>query len=195
MPRATEPRDRTPAERAADHANLALLAEGLVPALVAKLNASGLGEVEVREGDWRIRVRRPTGSGAGPAPGRRPERARPTLHATDRDGRTTRDPASGDARPVASAPGPGDDDQTQAVATSPAVGVFRPVGRTGSRVSAGDRIGLVDLLGIPQDVVAPIDGTLCEFLVESGAAVEFGEPVATLEGRIASEPAVASGEG
>ena len=61
MPEPHEPGDRTPAQRQADHASLARLSETLVPALVAKLTGTGLGEVEVREGDWRIRVRRPLG--------------------------------------------------------------------------------------------------------------------------------------
>jgi acetyl-CoA carboxylase biotin carboxyl carrier protein len=182
MPRATEPTDRTPEQRAADHASLATLADGLVPALVAKLNASGLGEVEIREGDWRIRVRRPAGAPAPTASIRRTERPR-----SPRDG-TLAEPRT--AHPVSV---PIDDDPTQAVATSPAVGMFKASVRPGSRVTAGDRIGIVDLLGIPQDVVAPIDGTLVELLVESGSAVEYGEPVATLEG--ATAPAVTSGEG
>ena len=31
----------------------------LLPALIAKLGATGLGELEVREGSWRVRLRRP----------------------------------------------------------------------------------------------------------------------------------------
>src|SRR3954454_19502885 len=75
MPDPQQPADRTPAERQADHASLARLSETLVPALVAKLTGTGLGEVEVREGDWRIRVRRPIGA-APTAPARRSERPR-----------------------------------------------------------------------------------------------------------------------
>ena len=55
--------------RAADHAGIDRLAEGLVPALIAKLGSLNVGELEVREGDWKIRLRRP--AGAGPAYGRR----------------------------------------------------------------------------------------------------------------------------
>ena len=69
MPEPHETGDRTPAQRKADHASLARLSETLVPALVAKLTGTGLGEVEVREGDWKIRLRRP--AGVGPAYGRR----------------------------------------------------------------------------------------------------------------------------
>src|SRR3954452_6432129 len=64
MPDHAAPGDRTPAQRQADHESLARLSETLVPAIVAKLTGTGLGEVEVREGDWRIRVRRPLGGAA-----------------------------------------------------------------------------------------------------------------------------------
>ena len=51
--------ERTPEERRADHAAIDRLADELLPALVAKLGASGLGELDVREGAWRVRLRMP----------------------------------------------------------------------------------------------------------------------------------------
>ncbi len=62
---------------------------------------------------------------------------------------------------------------------------------------------MVDLLGIPQDVAAPVDGILVEFLVESGEPVEYGEEVAVVAepvvDRIGGDPAggatTADGEG
>ena len=56
---------RTAKERAADHAAIDRLAEELLPALVAKLSATGLGEIEVGEGSWTVRVRRPVDGSAG----------------------------------------------------------------------------------------------------------------------------------
>jgi biotin carboxyl carrier protein len=50
---------RTVDERASDHATIDRLTEELLPALVAKLSASGLAEIEVGEGSWTVRVRRP----------------------------------------------------------------------------------------------------------------------------------------
>src|SRR5258705_1292938 len=52
-------RERSAEERSADHADIDQLAGDLLPALVAKLADSGLGEIEVREGSWRVRIRRP----------------------------------------------------------------------------------------------------------------------------------------
>ncbi|OGO59428.1 MAG: hypothetical protein A2V85_08940 [Chloroflexi bacterium RBG_16_72_14] len=193
MPEAPNPGDRSPAQREADHASLARLSDTLVPALVQKLSASGLGELEVREGNWRIRIRRPAaGAPAAPAarraerprlgPPHAPERAhapeRP--HAPERAQAPEREARGRDAAPERGGRADGPDDR-RAVATSPAVGEFRAGVTPGSRVRAGDRIGTVDLLGIPQDVVSPVDGTLVEILATSGDAVEYGEPIAAIE--------------
>jgi biotin carboxyl carrier protein len=56
---------RTAKERAADHAAIDRLADELLPALVAKLSATGLGEIEVGEGSWTVRVRRPADASVG----------------------------------------------------------------------------------------------------------------------------------
>ena len=61
----------------ADHAAIARLTDQLLPALIAKLATTQLGELEVREGDWHVRLRRPFG--VGPGEGRR---------ATDKPSRT-----------------------------------------------------------------------------------------------------------
>ena len=71
--------ERSAGERQADHAAIDRLAGDLLPALVAKLADSGLGEIEIREGSWRVRVRRPAGDGTGQArrTGDRASRAQP----------------------------------------------------------------------------------------------------------------------
>jgi len=170
MPDPNPPSERTAAERQADHDGLARLSEALVPALVAKLNASALAELEVREGDWRIRLRRP------PVATHRRERVRATTPGERRGPTTASNAATSGARVDGEA-----GDGGRAIATSPAVGVFRSVATVGARVRAGDRIAVVDLLGIAQDVNAPIDGVLVEVFAETGEAVEYGEELAALE--------------
>src|SRR6266446_10122790 len=73
------PRERSADERQVDHDAIDRLAGDLLPALVAKLADSGLGEIEIREGSWRVRVRRPGGDAPGPArrSGDRASRAQP----------------------------------------------------------------------------------------------------------------------
>ena len=176
MPEPQRPSERTAAERQADHAGLDRLSETLVTALVQKLNGSGLGELEVREGDWKIRLRRPAGAAAVA----RRERPRSGGHAAPR-------PVS---QPAASA---APRDPHRAIATSPAVGTFRAISPVGSRVRQGDRIAVVDLLGIAQDVVAPIDGLLVEVLASTGDAVEYGEEVAVVAEPLVVEPPVTDG--
>jgi biotin carboxyl carrier protein len=170
---------RTANERAADHAAIDRLAEDLLPALIAKLGATGLGELEVREGGWRVRLRRPA-DGQPPTRSRRPaERStgdRPERGAdrsSDRTPRTLHRPLEAKTART----------QSRAVATSPAVGIYRPRAdlAVGARVRAGDRVGAVDILGVAQEVVAPVDGILGSSLVESGDAVEYGQEILVIE--------------
>ncbi len=219
--------DRVPDQRLKDHAAIERLAGELLPALVAKLAATGLGEIEVREGTWKVRLRRPA-DGHGPNYGRRasdgPSRAQPGHaghghapaalegHRSAREGRAVTGGASSapSAAPAVTsgngsghtltpvAPGragvarpgrssytvdPGASDLHLAVATSPAVGVYQPRKdlRAGMRVRAGDRLGFVDLLGVPQEVVTPVDGLLGASLVEPGEAVEYGQELVVIE--------------
>ena len=67
--------------------------------------------------------------------------------------------------------------------TSVAVGYFiaREGISVGSRVGKGDVIGQVDVLGVAQEVVASVDGTIGKFEVEPGQAIEYGQPVARIE--------------
>jgi len=171
--------ERTADDRAADHAAIDRLTEDLLPALIAKLGATGLGELEVREGGWRVRLRRPAGT-PGPKPGRRPaDRStgeRPERSADRGSDRTARSLH----RPLEAKTARTD---SRAVATSPAVGIYRPRAdlSVGARVRAGDRVGAVDILGVAQEVVAPVDGILGSSLVESGDAVEYGQEILVIE--------------
>ena len=40
---------------------------------------------------------------------------------------------------------------------------------------------MVDMLGVPQEVVAPTDGLVGASLVESGEAVEYGQELVVIE--------------
>jgi biotin carboxyl carrier protein len=183
---------RTPAQRAADHAALTLLTDTLVPALVSKLGAGSLGEIEIREDDWTIRVRRSPG-GAGRRASDRPRHAAIPGHTGPH---APAAPAAPGAAPAPAASAETADDAgapRRAPALAPAVGVFRSGLAVGARVRAGDRIAVVDLLGIAQDVVAPIDGTLVQVHPQAGDGVEYGEEIAVVEAA-APKPAPAPAE-
>ena len=167
--------DRDDTERASDHAAIDRLTAELLPALIAKLGATGLGELEVREGAWRVRLRRPGGSTVA-----RDRRASDKAERAGERGERHQAPSRGhhhaDSHSVVRS-------DSRSVATSPAVGIFQPRKdlTAGSRVRAGDRLGAVDMLGVAQEVVAPIDGVVGTSLVEAGEAVEYGQDLVAIE--------------
>ena len=209
-------------QHAADHAGIERLIDALVPALVAKLGTLNVGELEIRQDGWRVRLQRPPG--AVSSYGRRvTDRAGQRAH-PGHDGLGAPAPArtsaliaaathsggSNGSSPALSAVGPGrsteaadrgdhadgsnhesEDRPTRhgPIATSPAVGVFQPGSKAvgGTRVRAGDRLGVVDMLGIPQDVLAPSDGIVIGVIVEGGTAVEYGQELVHIEAAGAAE--------
>lgn len=196
----------------ADHAAIERLVEALLPALAARLRVGDLDELEVREGGWRVRLRRPPGpmvtgaepSGAADRPDR-PERpgGRDRPERSDRPGAATAGRPSSRAsgsvpgpRPVAPSlvgvgPATGGTDpdrghhrgRPRRTVTAPAVGLVRPgdAFAVGRRVRAGDRLGTIDVLGVPHDVLAPSDGIVVEVAVEAGQPVEYGQELGVVE--------------
>ena len=203
MPDADRQRERSSdgakgseASRKADHAGIGRLTEELLPALIAKLGTTQLGELEVREGEWQVRLRRPFGTspGEGRRTGDKPSRSQPGHEghghgrAAPEGTRASKAGAGGAARggagPTNGTGGPRDEPQkSRTIATSPAVGIFTPGSRavSGTRVRAGDSLGSVNMLGVPQDVLAPADGIVGSTLVEEGTAVEYGQELILIE--------------
>jgi biotin carboxyl carrier protein len=189
-------------ERAADHAAIDRLAEELLPALVAKLSASGLGEIEVGEGSWTVRVRRTADAGAGH--GRRltdrPSRSQPghaghghapggfeghrgarepkaaaTAYSTNGATPATGEvaaPSSATAQP-ASRPGEEPADRYRVVATSPAVGVFQPR----AEAKSGTRVRSGDRLGAVDMLGIPQEVVAPADGVVGASLVEPGQTV------------------
>ena len=129
------------------------LADEVLPALIARLAESGLGELEVAEAGWRVRLRR-RDPRRGPHSDRR---------ASDRpqDGRASVAVGPGVAgggaplAPSASAAsgasaGSGRGSVVRRTALSPAVGYFTPRAglTTGLAIRSGDSVGSVDVLGV-----------------------------------------------
>lgn len=169
---------RPDADRAADHAAIDRLAGELLPALIAKLGATGLGELEVREGGWRVRLRRPADA-ASLGAGR--DRRTAERIAGGSGGERQADRAARSHHHVLESTTART--ESRSVATSPAVGTFQPRAdlTAGTRVRAGDRLGAVDMLGIAQEVVAPVDGIVGASLIEPGDAVEYGQELLVIE--------------
>ena len=142
-----------------DHAldAIARVAADLVPQLTERLARHGLGEIEVSDGDVRLRVVAAAGSTLPSAP-------------------------STAAQPAAPGVEPGSAPSAQGVA-SPAVGFFVYADGLGPGLSVakGDALGHVEMLGVRHDVRAPRGGTVRNLVAESGEAVEYGQVVVELE--------------
>jgi acetyl-CoA carboxylase biotin carboxyl carrier protein len=146
-------------------------AETLVPALTERLTRHGLGEIEVRQGDLRLRV-----AGTPHLAGR------PTAPVAEPATSTTGgDPAAG--RAAASSSAPGAPPATAVGITSPAVGFFVYADGLGpgQAVAKGDAVGHVEMLGVRHDVRAPRGGTVRHLVAESGEPVEYGQVVVEIE--------------
>ena len=131
-------------------------AERLIPELSARLRRHGLGEIEVRDGDLRLRV----------TAGALPSTDAPAPVAVERES------------PVEAAATPGTDP-----VVSPGVGYFLYADGLGPglEVTSGDVIGHVEVLGVRHDVRAPADGTIRNLVAETGEAVEYGQTLVELE--------------
>ena len=150
-----------------ERATIARLTDEVVPTLMQRLAKSDLGEIEVRQDGWRVRLRRgngeaPAGAVSQPTAHAQPHKPAAVTHASDAQPR--REPAKGRI-------------------SSPAVGYFTPRDgvAVGKQLRKGDLIGVVDVLGVRQEVVSPIDGVLKAIDVESGQAVEYGQAIGRVE--------------
>ena len=134
----------------------------LIPQLTERLGHHGLGEIEVRHGDLRIRVARAIAQPSPQAPGR----AAPAHGAlpSDRVGVVPSGPAA------------------QGV-TSPAVGFFVYADGLGPGlpVDKGDELGHVEMLGVRHEVRAPRRGLVRNLVTETCEAVEYGQLLIEME--------------
>jgi len=140
------------------------VADELVPQLAERLRRHGLGEIEVRRGDLRLRVSAASGVAPAPTPQAQP------------GGEGVRGSAPAPADSATEEPGP-------VGVTSPAVGFFVYADGLGPglAVAKGDSVGHIEMLGVRHDVRAPRGGTVRSLVAESGEAVEYGQIVVELE--------------
>jgi acetyl-CoA carboxylase biotin carboxyl carrier protein len=142
----------------------------LIPDLTERLARHGLGEIEVRSGDLRVRVVAPPTSGAATVA----DRGAATPSAQLMAARPLQPPSSGSQ--ARSAP------EAQGV-RSPAVGYFAYADGLGPglAVEKGDALGHVEVLGVRHDVRAPRSGVVRNLVTEAGEAVEYGQLLIELE--------------
>ena len=141
--------------------------------LAAILEETGLGEIELADGERRIRVARPTAVSA----------AAPMAVA----------PVATAGAPVAvvpvAVPGPSDSSKHPGAVKSPMVGTAylspepgKPVFvHVGDKVAAGQTLLIIEAMKTFNPIKASKAGTVTQILIENGRPVEFGEVLMILE--------------
>jgi len=149
----------------------------LVRELAEMLGETGLSEIEVEDGDRKIRVSRAMTASAPAAA------AAPAAVAA---------PAPAAAAPAGGAPDAAAQAANQAPANalpSPMVGTAYmssepgadPFVRVGQKVSAGDTVLIVEAMKVMNPITAPDAGTVTAILVEDGQPIEFDQPLLVIE--------------
>ncbi|HGO8030637.1 TPA: acetyl-CoA carboxylase biotin carboxyl carrier protein [Neisseria meningitidis] len=137
--------------------------------LIDLVEESGIAEIEVTEGEEKVRITRTIAAAAAPVYAAPVPAAAPAVT-----------PA---AAPVAaSAPAARDLSDAQ---KSPMVGTFyrapgpnaAPFVEVGQQVKAGDTLCIIEAMKLMNEIEAEKSGTVKEILVENGTPVEFGEPL------------------
>ena len=143
----------------------------LVKELAELLSANELTEIEVEDGDRKIKVKR---EGA-PVMAYAPAPAAPAPAAAA--------PASAAAAEVAPAAAPVDAVKSPMVGTaylSPEPGA-KPFIAPGQSVKAGDTLLIIEAMKVMNPIVAPKAGTVSQILVQDAQPVEFDQPLVVVE--------------
>lgn len=144
-----------------------------VKKLIELLEESGIGEIEIKEGEESVRISR--GVSGAPAPAPSPAVApppAPTLVAPVTSAAPA-EPESNGARAgghVVKSPMVG----TFYRSPSPSSPAFVEVGKT---VKAGDILCIVEAMKMMNQIEADAPGTIAAVLVENGEPVEFDQPL------------------
>ena len=143
--------------------------------LIELVETSGIAELEIQEGEERVRITRATPAGAGhvvpqPAP----------VHVVA----ATPAAAPPQAAPAAEAPAAPEEPGGHLV-KSPMVGTFyraaspgaKPFVEVGDTVAVGDTLCIIEAMKLMNEIESDRSGVVKAILVENGQPVEFGQPL------------------
>jgi acetyl-CoA carboxylase biotin carboxyl carrier protein len=144
--------------------------------LVRLMTSSDLTELDLRDKDEQVTIRRATPQAA-------PQivHAAPAMHHAV----PVAAPAAAPAAAAPAAPAPSPADEGLVAIESPMVGTFYgspspdkpPFIAVGAQVNANTVVCLVEAMKIFNEIKAERSGTVAKVLVQSGQAVEFGQPL------------------
>ena len=143
--------------------------------LIELFESSGIGELEIAEGEERVRITR------APAAAAQPATTHPVTQAhVVAAGAPERAPEPGQAPAPVEAEGH--------VVKSPMVGTFYRAGAPGSKafvevgdsVQAGDPLCIIEAMKLMNEIEADQAGVVKAILVENGQPVEYGQPLVVI---------------
>ena len=141
--------------------------------LIELVESSGIAELEIKEGEERVRITRAVAS--GPAPTVVPV----TLPAVTA-------PVAG---AVAMAPAPSEPAEPEGhQVKSPMVGTFyrsaspgaKPFVEVGDSVEVGDTLCIIEAMKLMNEIESDKSGVVKQVLAENGQPVEFGQPLVVI---------------
>ena len=143
--------------------------------LIDLVQESGISELEVNEGEERVRIVKYPGT--------------PVIHPSSMPivAPPMSGPPAGAPSPVAPAPA-GDEDDRKTV-KAPMVGTFyraaspgaQPFVEVGQAVKVGDTLCIIEAMKLMNEIESDLAGTIQAILVENGQPVEYGQPLFVVE--------------
>ena len=140
-------------------------------ALIDLVEKSGIAELEITEGEERVRIAKQGSAAAAPT---YVHHAVPAPHA----------PAPATAPPIVAEPAAAAEPEGHAV-KAPMVGTFYRSGSPGSQsfvevgqaVKEGDTLCIIEAMKLMNEIEADAAGVIKAILVENGQPVEYGQPM------------------
>ena len=142
--------------------------------LIDLVQQSGIAELEITEGEEKVRISRGVPAPAMPQPG--------TVYVT------APTPQAAAAAPTPAPEPAAPPEPVGHIVKSPMVGTFyrssapgaKPFVEVGQAVKAGETVCIIEAMKLLNEIEADKDGVVKEVLVENGQPVEFGQPLILL---------------
>ncbi len=153
----------------ADKSGAMRIDSDLVRELAALLDSSNLSEIEVADGERRIKVCRNTGAGGA-------------AHKAAVHHAPAAAPADSTAAPAT------DEEPSGTLVKSPMVGTAflsaepgaKPFASVGDKVKAGDTLLIIEAMKVMNPITAPSAGTIKKLYVSDAQPVEFDQPLVVI---------------
>ncbi|MEW5863162.1 MAG: acetyl-CoA carboxylase biotin carboxyl carrier protein [Pseudomonadota bacterium] len=145
--------------------------------LIELVQESGIAELEITEGEEKVRISRGGAVSGGPPPASAPASAAATSGAESTPSAAATAAESAEAKSPAAPEGH--------VLKAPMVGTFyraaspeaKPFVEVGQTVKEGQVVCIIEAMKLMNEIEADCSGTIKAILVENGQPVEYGQPL------------------